>query len=52
MKLGASTLAIANEKFDENLSYYEDLDLKYIEIIDQYPNIDDNVDLLNSFNFK
>ena len=52
MKTGASTLAIANEKFGENLGFYEDLDLKYIEIIDQYPNIDDNADLLNSFNFK
>ncbi|MCQ2972380.1 MAG: sugar phosphate isomerase/epimerase [archaeon] len=52
MKIGASTLAIANEKFGENLGFYEDLDLKYIEIIDQYPNIDDNADLLNSFNFK
>ena len=52
MKIGASTLAIANEKFGENLGYYEDLGLEYIEIVNQYPNIDEYDDVLNSFNFK
>lgn len=40
MKIGASTLANKNEKI--NLNFYEDLGLKYVELLHQFPN--ENID--------
>lgn len=52
MKIGASTLSGFKDKLEENLDYFESLNLKYAEILHQYPNEDINIDSLNSYNLK
>jgi len=55
MKLGVSTLAINNEILSQNLEFLEslkDLDVEYIEILNEFPNDIIGVDLLNSLDFN
>ena len=55
MKLGVSTLAINNEMLSQNLEFLEslkDLDVEYIEILNEFPNDIIDVDLLNSLDFN
>ena len=55
MKIGVSTLAINNEGISQNIEFLEslkELDVKYIEILNEYPNTDIDIDLLNSLDFK
>ena len=55
MKIGVSTLAINNEKISKNLEYLESLKglgIKYIEILNEYPNDIIDIDLLNSLDFN
>ena len=55
MKIGVSTLAINNEGISKNIEFLEslkELGVDYIEILDEYPNNDINVDLLNSLDFN
>nr|WP_302578638.1 sugar phosphate isomerase/epimerase [Methanobrevibacter arboriphilus] len=51
MKIGVSTLAINNNELYENLKFLEELNIDYVEILQEYPNSNIDVDLLNSFNF-
>lgn len=55
MKLGVSTLAINNKMLSQNLEFLEgleDLDVEYIEILNEFPNDAIDVDLLNSLDFN
>ncbi|WP_297898763.1 sugar phosphate isomerase/epimerase family protein [Methanobrevibacter sp.] len=52
MKIGVSTLAINNDKLYDDLKFFNELNIDYIEILQEYPNSNINVDLLNSFDFK
>lgn len=52
MKIGASTLSIYGEKIEDNLEFFENLNLKYVEILHQYPCEEINLDILNSYNLK
>lgn len=51
MKIGVSTLAINNNELYENLKFLEELNIDYVEILQEYPNSNIDFDLLNSFNF-
>ncbi|GAB4312384.1 MAG: sugar phosphate isomerase/epimerase [Methanobacteriaceae archaeon] len=52
MKIGVSTLALYPASLEEVLSYLEDLNVKYCEIINEYPyhDLDDNI--IDSYNLK
>ncbi|MDL2246160.1 sugar phosphate isomerase/epimerase [Methanobrevibacter sp. OttesenSCG-928-K11] len=52
MKIGASTLSIYGEKIEDNLEFFENLNLEYVEILHQYPCEEINLDILNSYNLK
>lgn len=52
MKIGASTLAGFKEPIESNLDYFEELNLKYAEIVKQYPNYDIDIETLEKYNFK
>lgn len=52
MKIGVSTLAINDNDLYENLESFENLNIGYIEILQEYPNSNIDVDILNSFNFN
>ena len=52
MKIGASALAITDGDFEKNLGFYEDLGLEYVELLHYYPDINENKELLESFNLK
>lgn len=55
MKIGVSTLAINNKSLSENLDFLEELEnhsnINYIEILNDFPNNNIDIELLNSFNF-
>ncbi|RBQ23518.1 endonuclease 4 [Candidatus Methanobinarius endosymbioticus] len=51
MKIGVSTLAINNERIFKNLDFLESLDIDYIEVVNDFPNKDLDVELLNSYDF-
>jgi len=55
MKIGVSTLAIKDEKISQNIGFLEslkELGIEYIEILNEYPNNDIDVDILNSLDFN
>ena len=52
MKIGASTLSGFKDKLEENLDYFKDLGLNYVEILHQYPNDEIDTDLLNSYDLN
>lgn len=52
MKIGASTLSGFKDDLESNLDYFEQLGLKYAEIVHQYPNDEINTDVLDSYNLK
>jgi len=52
MKIGASTLGISGEKIEDNLEFFENLNLEYVEILHQYPSEKLDMEILNSYNLK
>jgi sugar phosphate isomerase/epimerase len=52
MKIAVSTLAVNDENISQNLEFFEDLGVKYIEILNEFPNDVIDVDLLNSYDFS
>ena len=52
MKIGASTLATFNNSLVSSLEFIESLDIKYVELLNQYPNEKFDLDVLDSFDLK
>jgi len=52
MKIGASTLGFYGKNIENNLEFFENLNIEYVEILHQYPCEDINFELLNSYNLK
>ena len=52
MKIGASTLCGFKDSIESNLDYFEELGIRYAEILHQFPNEQLNTDSLNSYNLK
>jgi sugar phosphate isomerase/epimerase len=52
MKIGVSTLAAQEENLDNFLDFNSNLNIDYIEILNEYPNKDIDKDLLDSYSFK
>ncbi|WP_409200257.1 sugar phosphate isomerase/epimerase family protein [Methanobrevibacter sp. DSM 116169] len=52
MKIGASTLSIYGEDIEQNLKYFESLNIEYLEILHQYPCEEINTEVLNSYNLN
>jgi sugar phosphate isomerase/epimerase len=52
MKIGASTLSVYGENFENSLEFFEKFNLEYVEVLHQYPSEEINIEILNSYNLK
>lgn len=52
MKIGVSTLALHPKSLEEILDYLDELGVKYVEIIREYPYHEIDPELVNNYNFK
>ncbi len=52
MKIAASTLACFKEDMNDNLDFFEENKIEYIELLHEFPSRNLDEDLLNSYNLK
>ncbi|BBL62261.1 sugar phosphate isomerase [Methanobrevibacter arboriphilus] len=52
MKIGVSSSSIYEKNLQKSLEYAEKLDIKYVEIMNEYPNDSVDVDMMNSYDIK